>query len=59
MEASPGDFLEMLGALAERYVKAVAGRNRFSHQYGLKLADAVLEEAQRARQAQQLVRKGA
>src|SRR5690606_26232308 len=34
-----------LTAMAERYVKAVAGRNRFAHRYGLELAEAVLEAA--------------
>lgn len=32
----------ILRPLAERYVQAVASRNRFSHRYGLELAEAVL-----------------
>jgi hypothetical protein len=32
-----------LGLLAERYLRAVAGRNRFAHRYGCELAEQVLE----------------
>lgn len=34
-----------LTAMAERYIKAVAGRNRFAHRYGLELAEAILDAA--------------
>jgi hypothetical protein len=31
-----------LRALAERYARAVASRNRFAHRYGVEFAEAVL-----------------
>jgi hypothetical protein len=34
--------LSDLRELAERYVRSVKSRNRFSHRYGLELAEAVL-----------------
>lgn len=34
-----------LAQLAERYIQAVASRNRFSNRYGIELAEAVLEAA--------------
>jgi hypothetical protein len=33
---------DRLGTMAERYLRAVAGRSRFSHRYGRELAEAVL-----------------
>ncbi len=37
-----GDWGEILVPLAERYLQAVANRNRFAHRYGIELAKATL-----------------